>query len=142
MRNVPGPRQAVTVVLLAAVAAVLAVRAGGIGRRQLWREAHNEKLFYDWAYGDRGVALRAALAGKEDLFRDAEVLCFRGPAVPAGRPRWDAVMVSYFLPRQIVLTPAALGARAADPLPCRTRVVESPGRSLVIERRSLDDRRP
>ena len=131
-----------TAVLLAAVGAVLGVRAIALTRPDGWLRARNEKRFYAWAYGARGAALGQALEDKGKLFRDGEVVCFTGPTVEAGWPRWGAVMASYFLPRQIVLTPAALGSRAADPLPCRTRVVESANGPLVIERRSLDARLP
>ena len=131
-----------TAFLLAAVAAVLVARVVGLRRPDGWLRARNERRFCTWAYGNRGAALSEALGDKGILFRDGEVVCFTGPAVEAGRARRDAVMASYFLPRQIVLTPAALGSRAADPLPCRTRIVESANGPLVIERRSLDARLP
>ena len=134
--------QAVTAVLLAAVAAVLGVRTIRLTQPPAPLDAHNERRFYEWAFGDRGLALHQALAGKEGLLPDGEVVCFEADvSLPGERPRWDSVIGAYLLPRQIVLVPAVSGAKPADPLPCRTRIVVPPDRTLRIERRPPFDRR-
>jgi hypothetical protein len=130
--------------ILAVVAVVLAVRASRLaGTGSGWRpDARNEKRFYGWGYGPRGAAFRDVLADKSGLFGDAEVVCFEVDSPPSGRPEWGAVMASYYLPQAIVIVPATHASAAADPLPCRTRVVVPPDGPLRIERRSLADRRP
>ena len=137
LRRLPGPPRIVTTALLAAVAAVLVFRAIVLARPPAPFDARNEQRFYEWAFGPRGLALHQALADKEDLFRDGEVVCFDAGVVrPGDRPRRDGVLASYLLPRQIVLVPPAREPGAPDSLPCRTRIVCPPEGTLRIERRA------
>jgi hypothetical protein len=128
--------------LLAVVAGLLVFRSSRLARPPVPLDSRNEQRFYEWAFGARGLALHRALADKELLFREGEVICFSGETVPFGLRGAESVMASYLLPRQIVLAPAARESAAADPLPCRTRIVVPPDQTLRIERRPLVDRRP
>ncbi|HTO75202.1 MAG TPA: hypothetical protein VMQ61_03930 [Thermoanaerobaculia bacterium] len=133
-----------TAALLVVVAAVLVLRASRLARPPVPLDSRNEQRFYAWAFGASGLALHQALADKELLLRDGEVVCFGAEPPTPGRPEWGAVMASYYFPRQIVLVPAARESAAADPLPCRTRILVPPDRTLRIERRpsASVDRRP
>jgi hypothetical protein len=133
---------AIRTAILVVVAGLLVIRSSRLARPAVPLDSRNEQRFYGWAFGTRGLALHRALADKELLLRDGEVVCFGGETVPSGLPWAESVMPSYLLPRQIVLVPAARASAAADRLPCRTRIVVPPDRTLRIERRPLVDRRP
>jgi hypothetical protein len=117
-----------TSIALAALGALLLVRAGELSARPPRLTAHGEKLWYGWAWRD--PKLVETLKRIEPQLRPGEIVYLAGPkGVEAS---WLRAMALYFWPRQTLCGVVAAGSN--EPPRGRTAAAPKPGEGVTFVR--------